>query len=202
MATPIEILKRRDFIQRPDKDWGYGWLSVTQTFIDEVKHSNPWEQHEFEAFVAEFMGENIKFENCEQARIVATYLVQEFMKAYNANDNSEIGLDVDAMLVAAHEKAGAYIWRMDHGDLTYMRAKPDEDEFNENAPPVVDDRGNRKRKKGKKKEMAAELYRENRTKITRSEMIALFMEEIGMSKAGATTYFHNNKAEYGPCKET
>ena len=193
---PIKILERRDFIF-PDKEWSYGPLSVTGRFIDATKEF--WTQSQFEDFLAEMMGERITFETHESARITVTYFVQQFMKAHEADPSA---INLDAVLLEAVEMAKSYIHRMDHGDLKFLRAKPDEDEsFDENAPPVIDDRGNRKRKKGAKKQMAAELYQARRLEVTRPEMIALFMEEIGMSKAGATTYFHNNKAEYGPCKE-
>ena len=192
---PIKIFVRRGWIFE-DKEWSYGMLGVTQRMIDDSKEH--WDQSQFEDLVAEMLGERIRFENHEQARITATYFVQWFMRAHEKDPSA---INLDEIFMEAVESAKDYIHRMDHGDLKFLRAKPDEEYEDENAAPVVDDRGNRKRKKGKKKEMAAELYQEHRLTKTRAEIIALFMEEIGMSKAGATTYFHNNKATYGPPKE-
>lgn len=41
-----------------------------------------------------------------------------------------------------------------------------------------------------KLDQAKELFKANAA-LSRAEMIALFMDKLGMSKAGATTYFYN-----------
>jgi hypothetical protein len=58
------------------------------------------------------------------------------------------------------------------------------------APAKLDAVGVPKRKKGAKKQLAIEVYnREKGTERTRGEWIELLMGEVGLSKAGASTYF-------------
>ena len=192
MATsnPITVLQHHGY----RTDWG--WLSTTRRFMDDTK--GQWTKRNYESFITELLSEELTFDSDEQAYYITTYFVQELMRAHSAAP--DVILNVEGIFILANELAGKYINRMDHGDLKFMRARPESDEsFDETAPVTVDDRGNRKRKKGAKKQMAAELYQAERKNLTRGQMIARFMDEIGMSKAGATTYFHNNKVEFGLC---
>lgn len=191
-GNPFKVLEHHGY--RTDR----GWTRPLRDFTDDTV--DVWSQKQFEDFNVKLLGEHVTFENEEQASYVVRYFVQGLMKVHTEFPDQI--LDVDAIFLQATESANDFIRRMDHGDLKYLRAKPEGAEtFDENAPAVVDNRGNRKRKKGAKKEMAAEMYQARRLELTRGEMIAVFMEEIGMSKPGATTYFHNNKAAHGPCKE-
>lgn len=187
--SPIAILVRRGMSQT-------SWIKAVQDFNT---ITDGWTKHDYERLIEELLLEPVTFEDERTARISAGYLVQELMRVF-VNRPDQI-LDVEAVWVDAQQRTAAYIERINSGDLMFMQAKPETDDYNENAEPVVDDRGNRKRKKGAKKQMAAEMYRDNRETKTRAEIIEMFMTDIGMSKAGATTYFHNNKAEFGPCKE-
>lgn len=63
------------------------------------------------------------------------------------------------------------------------------------ATPKLDARGVPKRKKGAKQEAAFNIYCNNLNK-TKAEIVQLFMETLDMSKAGATTYYHNMKKKY------
>ena len=190
-GNPIKVLEHHGY--RTDR----GWMRPVRDFTDES--DGVWSQKQYENFIEKLLNERVTFETHEQAEYVARYFVQGLAKFHT--DHPDTMMDVDAIFLTATEYAKDFIRRMDHGDLGYMRAKPEgEKTVDENAPPDIDDRGNRKRKKGAKKQMAAALYEAERSALTRKEMIAKFMDEIGMSKAGATTYFHNNKAEYGPCK--
>jgi hypothetical protein len=62
--------------------------------------------------------------------------------------------------------------------------------------PKMDSAGNPKRKKGAKQEEAARIYSENKSD-GKAKIIELFMSELDMSKAGATTYFYNMRKKLG-----
>lgn len=77
-------------------------------------------------------------------------------------------------------------------DHPYVFAEPDEDL---DAPPKLDAQGKPKAKKGAKKEMARKVYDEKirNEGLTRKESIAILVEEVGLSPAGASTYYANLK---------
>jgi hypothetical protein len=61
----------------------------------------------------------------------------------------------------------------------------------ENATPKLDAAGKPKQKKGAKKENARRVYDEKirNTDTTRKEAIAILVEEVGLTPAGASTYY-------------
>lgn len=64
----------------------------------------------------------------------------------------------------------------------------------ENVPPKLDANGNVQPAKGDKKVLAKKLWNENQGKITtRKGWIELLCKEVGMTPAGASTYYHNLK---------
>ena len=63
------------------------------------------------------------------------------------------------------------------------------------TPPKLNADGTVAPKKGDKKVIAKKLYEDNKGKInTRKEWIALLVKEVGLTEAGASTYYHNLKA--------
>lgn len=64
----------------------------------------------------------------------------------------------------------------------------------------LDANGKPKRKKGAKQEEAARIFQEMTEGVdpadVRKEVIGAFMEELDMSKAGATTYFYNMRKKF------
>lgn len=66
----------------------------------------------------------------------------------------------------------------------------------ENATPKLDAAGNPKPKKGAKKEMARKVYDEQIKDVegmTRKAAIDILVAEVGLTKAGASTYYANLK---------
>jgi len=60
----------------------------------------------------------------------------------------------------------------------------------------VEVKANGKIKKGGKQVLAAQLFEANATKTT-AELVAIFVKELGMTKAGATTYVYNCRKKAG-----
>lgn len=115
------------------------------------------------------------------AQYTFLYIVQEAVR----NNMNGVEMSDWELFDLANRKAEKYI-----KNNSWVFAKPDEE-------PKVDSEGNPKKKKGAKKDMAIELYGKYRNEKSRKEIIQLFIDEIGMSKAGATTYYHNMKKEFG-----
>lgn len=70
--------------------------------------------------------------------------------------------------------------------------------------PVEEERideltGKPKMKKGKKQELAIEIYQANREK-DKHEIMQMFQDELDMSKSGARTYYYNMRNKFGDNK--
>lgn len=178
MKAPLEVLEE--------------FSIPTYSFIAAITHLSNieekrgwWRQDEYEKFTAEVIGltSHPQFENQRTARLYFHYAVQETVRAFvNAAgelpDMEEVWVDVERRV---REFIVANPWSVK--------------EFNGEQ---TDENGNTKPKKGEKKEQALSLYRKmNDGKTTRTQIITSLIEEVGMTKAGATTYFHNLKKEYG-----
>jgi len=100
--------------------------------------------------------------------------------------NSNESVDRKALLSESYKKAVEFIMANQ-----FVFAKPEYDE----GEPKLDATGKPKPKKGKKKEMAIKCYNEKiKDKgLTRKEAIAILMEDVGMTPAGASTYYANLK---------
>lgn len=120
------------------------------------------------------------------ARHVYLYLVQETIRTSFNTDT----LNMTEILSMAVEKAIKFV-----DDNPYVLA-------GSTAEPKLDENGNAKPRKGAKKEMAIALYakmvEENNGKFpSRSDAIKRFMDEVGMTKGGASTYVANCKKNFG-----
>lgn len=95
------------------------------------------------------------------------------------------GLTGVPLVAEATDRARKFI-----ANHAYVFATPDEDET-----PKVDAMGKPKAKKGAKKEHARKVYDEQvRNKdVTRKDAIAILVAEVGLSPAGASTYYANLK---------
>jgi hypothetical protein len=137
-------------------------------------------------FIQEITGNDEVRLSGEQATYTFYYVIQN---AVRAKMNQSV-VEGDDLLYPAIDQANKLLERLTTGDLQFVRATLDE-------VPKVDSVGNPKKKKGAKQELAASLYVKYQDK-PRKEIIQLFIDEIGMSKAGATTYFYNMKKRFSP----
>lgn len=116
------------------------------------------------------------------SKYATRYLMQRLIKANIAGDTS---VNVDDMWLQSIQDGIRYI-----DENPWVFAKPDDD-----APPKLNADGSLAPKKGDKKVIAKKVYDENKGKInTRKEWIALLVKEVGLTPAGASTYFANLKA--------
>lgn len=132
---------------------------------------------DYKYLIADLGGADSPTEDSRELNFTFRYLVTE------AIENSE--LKGKELVAVAYEKAKDFI-----ASHQYVFATPDAD-----VPPKLDAAGNPKPKKGAKKELARKVYDEqirNKDK-TRKEAIEILVAEVGLSPAGASTYYANLK---------
>lgn len=129
--------------------------------------------------IKEISGETVKLDNSDMYRITYAYLVAE---AIRVSDNTNI-IDAQALLGSAKVKATKLIKEC---PWMFVRAE---------SEPKLDAAGNVKPKKGAKKELAKQVFTEFiEGKVTvRKEAIAILVEKVGLTSAGASTYYANLK---------
>lgn len=133
------------------------------------------------AEIAELRGDRHKIEPLKQCdhmpKYTWRYLVYGLLK--------EPGAPVEDIYPVAIQKAQTYIQ-----ENPWVFAKAEDD-----TPPKLDSNGNVAPKKGDKKVMAKELYEKNKATVTaRKDWIALLVKEVGLTEAGASTYYANLKS--------
>lgn len=114
-------------------------------------------------------------------RYAYLYFVQELIRASFSSDSFDtLNVWRDAL-----KRAETFI----RGN-SYIFAKAEDDE------PKLDATGKPKPKKGAKKELAKKVYAEkiDGKGLTRKDAIAILADEVGMTPAGASTYYANLKA--------
>lgn len=135
---------------------------------------------EYARRIKELTGKDVSYDSDELYRMVYGYLVVESIKE---SEHTDI-LDADELLERAETKAGVLITTH-----SWMFVKSE-------TEPKLDTEGNPKPKKGAKKELAKKVYDEKiKDKVTaRKEAIAILVEEVGLTPAGASTYYANLKS--------
>lgn len=152
-------------------------------------------QRQFEQAIAEIVGSDIRpaYGNLKESRMYFRYTVQETVRAFLGGEIPDMG----NVWEDAQQRAQAFIGANPWSTKDFVSETNGVDEFG--SPRLkVDARGNPKMKKGAKKELALSLYiRMNDGTNDRAAIIQALMDDVSMTKAGATTYFHNMKKTYG-----
>ena len=103
------------------------------------------------------------------------YIIQEAIRAYG---NTKLPVNMAEIYNISVTKAEYFIANTLHSDV---RAE---------AEPKVDANGKVKKKRGVKKELTCKLWAERSgDNLSRKEWIELLMEEVELTKAGASTYY-------------
>jgi len=174
-STPLEVLEALDI--------------PTDSFVAAVTvvKSEPRRRLEdYRVMITEITGQTgFELPSERYARFLYYYVVQEIVRAQSFDDE---------VFLAAINGTKNFL---ENYRFTYAW----EDEAN---APKVDEHGNLKRKKGEKKEMAEDLYKEiaaANKDASKKELKALVMdalqEKVGMTKAGSQTYFYNAFKKFG-----
>ena len=133
--------------------------------------------------IEELVGYSVTITDEHMPRYAYLYLVQELIRA-SLNINTDVIQPV-AIYEIAYDRAAEFL-----KENSYIFATPDED-----SEPKLDAAGNIKPKKGKKKELAKEVYVADieGKELSRKDAISILMEKVGLSAGGASTYYANLK---------
>lgn len=150
------------------------------------------DKSEYERRIQEIIGlpEPPDCDSWYSARVLFLYVVQETIREFSTG---LIPLMEDVLQIA-QEKAKEYIennsWNETRFNIEHGLKSIDDDTDEQGTVVLV--------KKGAKKDVTERLFRDLKsTGASRQEIIDAFIEQVGMSKAGATTYFHALKKEIG-----
>ena len=181
MNTPLEIIT--------------SYNVPTSSYIRAIQTLNDadcpilFSKEQYEKNIAEIIGAEIAptFSSEKEARIYFLYTVQETIRAFNFSASIP---DMESVWKNIQLRASKLIQEQPWLVKDYSADTDGE--------PKVDAAGNPVRRKGAKKEECEILYQQLNDGVnTRVDIIASLMEEVGMTKPGATTYFHNMKKKFG-----
>ena len=171
MKTPIEVIQ------------GFG--APTDSYIRAIGYFNEqpmMNKEQYERGYADVVGveDVVVFDTFQHARFYFLYAVQETIRvaATTIPDMAEIADDVDRRVKALEAK------------------HPEMFKDYETAEVKMDATGKPKPKKGAKKDLAKKVYAEKieGMNLKRKDAIAILAEEVGLTPAGASTYYANLKA--------
>lgn len=172
MLSPIEILQRKGM----NTNSPVACVNdVSQSDMDLTQHKRA---------ILELIGDEYisLLDDCldsRHAQYMHAYLVDALVKLHNAKET-------DAMVAVvnrAMHKATLLYNRVTTGDMSYVIAKSERDEA---LSPH----------QSSKQDRAKDLYEIHKDK-TRREIIDVFVKELGMSKAGGSTYYQSLKKQNG-----
>lgn len=129
---------------------------------------------EYKRRIHELTGEEIESTDLKEVKYTYLYFLQ------NAKTKDQIDLNL------AHRDAKKFVERFEWSF----------DEENEQSDVKVDKKtGEVRKKKGWKKAEAVKIYQNMTENETRHDIIQKFMDQLDMTKQGATTYWYIAKAE-------
>lgn len=117
----------------------------------------------------------------ERTYLILLYIIQETIRMSKHTET----VNTNDIVELAQVKAMTYY---ENHPWEFIKYQEDE-----RTDPIT---GKIKMKKGKKQEMAAELYQQYKEE-GKDKIIEVFQEELDMSKAGARTYFYNMRKKFG-----
>ena len=170
------------------KEWGIPITSHFEAQRNMQKNLVDYSQRQYENLIQEMTDVEFKASSLKEAELVANYLVIDSVKDHNNNISH---LPSEA-LELAKKKANDFLakngWIVATSETTpsVPVADPVTGEVTNPAP------AGKKRSGPSKKDQCVELYNkgDNKTK-TRKELIEIFVKELGLTPAGASTYVHN-----------
>lgn len=186
MISPIAILERRN-------------INVNNSIkaVQDAKALNWRAPQQFREGIKELIGNELMEDsqiNDKSVHYLYYYLVQNIVK------QNELGqkLDLDVVISKSLNDTSKIMARVHGGDLSCILLL-EEYNINENIVNTNSDgtvKPNKKRgKKGNKKGLAMAIYKENKDTLPRSQIVDMFVKNLGMSKACAQTYFSILKKE-------
>lgn len=149
------------------------------------------------------LGKTLSFTDTVFARIATKAMIREVISAKCIVDDAQLFVD-EALEYAAKfcaDPQWSYLWAQPDSEYT-TKVVTEQVQLVDDIDIKVAIKADGKIKKGGKQPLAFEMYKvhvvEAAVPLTNQEFIALIMEKLDMSKAGATTYAYNAKKEFAP----
>ena len=168
MSDPIKFLQKHKI--------------PTESAVKAIKYMNHHsEELNFKTLLVDMTGHSQEYSD-RDTKYTFMYAVQEVLYASNTTNV----FNMEDIVKTAHTKAINFI-----KNNPWTFAAPDQS----STPSSVS--GKPKRKKGAKQTAALEIYGRLKDTKTKQEIIQIFIDDLDMSKSGATTYFYNVKKKLG-----
>lgn len=182
MKTPLQIIA----------DFG----CPTTSPIDAIQFFSDREDLSFEQYkkgIQDIIGmdEPPEAESWFFAKVLFKYIIQETIRGYNEG----VIPNMDAIFVQSVNKTSAFIenhpWSETAFNVQHGLSECDEIDPETGEITIT-------KSKGDKKGLTQSIFNNLKSKgASRQDIIEAFVQQTGMSKAGATTYFHALKKEFG-----
>ncbi len=153
-------------------------LSAIQEYNDRARAG----KYDYGAVLRSLLGgEYQELENSDHARVQVGYVIQLAIQSHMSGQE----IDPSKIYTEATSKAHDFV-----NEMSWVFAKKDEE-------VKLDAEGKPKQKKGAKQDQAYDVYVQAiKDGLSRKDIIQSFQDDVGMTKAGATTYFYNMKKKY------
>jgi hypothetical protein len=173
MKTPIEIIQSYGI---PTHSHIKAIQFINDTAVDLRKE-------QYESVIQEIIGSNKPphYSNDKEAKVYYKYTIQETIRAFKQQDVP----DMENVWITVITNAQTFIFNNPWSIKEYVEEN-------------IDSEGNTKPKRESKKVQAENLYQQMDNGINdRQTIIAALIEQVGLTKTGAPTYFHNLKKQFG-----
>jgi hypothetical protein len=167
----------------------------TDSYIAAIQHLTQQDasQDEYERRIQEIIGlpEPPECESWFFARALFMYVVQETIRGYQYGLIPDMSFVYEDAVFKARAYAENNPWNETRFNIEHGLKIDVDVDTGEEGPAIAT-------KKGGKKDITEKLFRDLKSAgASRQKIIDAFVEQVGMSKAGATTYFHALKKELG-----
>ena len=159
------------------------------SYIRAIQHLTdrpPLSYGEYDSRSSKLVRSLVKSPDEKMAKYTYLYLIQETVRAASAT----VGVDPSSFLQYAISRASAHI-----ESNPWLFVQPDNFDSSDTDPTVS--RSGNSSKKGAKQDIVEQIYRNHRKTTTKADLIDMFVEQAGMTKSGASTYFYAMKKKHG-----
>ena len=151
--------------------------------------------------IHDMLGVDIEFKEARRARLTAMKVAELIVIAKHHIEDTQAVVDSADAYVTKFMADPDRQWMFAEAESTASGKPTTSQAVVEGIETKVEVKADGSIKKGGKQVLVAEMYKKNvleaTTPMTNQQFIALIVKDLGMSKAGATTYAYNAKKELG-----
>jgi polyhydroxyalkanoate synthesis regulator phasin len=182
MKTPLQVIA----------DFG----CPTNSAVDAIRHLSEREDlthDQYRKGIQEMIGltDPPETESYHYAMVLFKYIIQETIRAHNTGGIPDMDDMLDVCIKKTYKHLEEHPWSVTMFNIKHGLQEREEIDLETGVITST-------KPKGAKKDVTERIFNELKSKgASRQDIIDAFVEETGMSKAGATTYFHTLKKELG-----